>query len=88
MKNKIQQILILATIAFAFCVVDSVATSLYWKHLAIKHNAAFYETNSWGISTFKWNDVSYAQNPFQDQEVYAKKTEQAFSNTLKRLGIK
>jgi hypothetical protein len=88
MKNTTRQIGIIAIIAVSFGVIDSIATSLYWRHLAVKHNAAFYETNSWGISRFLWNDVSYAQTPFQDGSYYAEKTEQAFNNKLKKLGIK
>ena len=65
-KNTIKQISTLAIVAFTFCVIDTIATSLYWRHLAVKHNSATFETNSWGIPSFHWNDVSFAQTPFQE----------------------
>jgi hypothetical protein len=87
MKNTTKQIGIIAIVAMSFGVIDSLATSIYWRHLAIKHNAAFFEANSWGIPSFHWNDVSFAQTPFQDEGYYAKKTEQAFNAKLKKMGI-
>jgi hypothetical protein len=88
MKNTTKQIGIIAIVALSFGLVDSIATSLYWRHLAIKHSAAFYETNSWGIPSFKWNDVSFAQAPFQDGTYYSKKMEEAESKRIRSLGIK
>ena len=63
MKNELKQIGIVVAVALSFGFLDSVATSIYWKHLAIKHNAAFFETDSYGLSSFHWNDVSFAQVP-------------------------
>lgn len=88
MNNTTKQIGIIVIVALAFGLIDSIAVSLYWRHLAIKHGAAFYETNSWGIPSFKWNDVSFAQAPVQDGSYYSKKIEQAESKRLRSLGIK
>lgn len=88
MNNTTKQIGIIVIVALAFGLIDSIAVSLYWRHLAIKHNAAFYETNSWGIPSFKWNDVSFAQTPFQNGNYYSKKIEEAESKRLRSLGIK
>jgi len=88
MKNKLKQIGTIAIVALTFCVIDSALTSFYWQHLAVKHNAAAYEANSWGIPSFHWNDVSFAQAPFEDSSVYQQKAEEAFGAKLKKLGIK
>jgi len=66
MNNTTRNLVILAIVALTFCVIDTLAISLYWRHLAVKHNAATYEANSWGIPSFHWNDVSFAQTPFQE----------------------
>jgi hypothetical protein len=88
MNNTTKQIGIIAIVALTFGVIDSLATSLYWAHLAVKHSAATYEANSWGVPSFHWNDVSYAQTPFQDPEAYRIKQEQEFNKTIKSLGVK
>jgi hypothetical protein len=85
--NKIAQLITFGLVALSFGVIDSVATSLYWKHLAIKHNAATYESNSWGIPSFHWNDVSFAQAPFQD-EGWEKVQNTLFTQKLNALGLK
>lgn len=87
MKNTTKQIGIIAIVALSFGLVDSLATSLYWRHLAIKHCAAFYETNSWGIPSFKWNDVSFAQDPFQGDN-WQKIQDGIFQKKINALGIK
>lgn len=70
-----------------FCLLDMAITSLYWKHLSVEHNAAHYEVNSWGTTTFKWNDESYAQTPFQD-EGWKRVQDALFDQKIKSLGIK
>jgi len=87
MQNTTKQIGILVIVALTFGVIDSVATSLYWRHLAVKHNAATYEANSWGIPSFHWNDVSFAQTPLQE-EGWQKVSDAVFQKKLNALGIK
>jgi len=56
------------TVAVAIClvgIIDSLATSLYWQHKSIQHHAAHFEADSWGLTTFHWND-EYAQLPVAD----------------------
>jgi hypothetical protein len=65
MKETTIKTISIALIVTAICAVDCLTTSLYWRHEAIIHHAAFYETSSWGNSSFHWNDVSFAQTPFQ-----------------------
>jgi hypothetical protein len=65
MSKKTNQTLTVAAIIFGFGVIDSLATCLYWQHVAINHHSAHFEVNSWGISSFYWND-EYAQTPVAD----------------------
>jgi len=65
MNQKTHITLCVAILVCIFCVLDILVLNLYWKHQAIIHHAARYETNSWGWSSFKWNDDS-AQAPFVD----------------------
>ena len=88
MKNTIIKTLTLAVGITIICTIDCIITSLYWQHASIVHHAACYEADSWGFVSFKWNDVSFAQAPFEDGSYYAAKSEQAFNNQLKSLGIK
>lgn len=87
MKNTTKQIGIIAIVALTFGVIDSLATSLVWRHLAITHSAATYEANSWGIPSFHWNDESFAQTPFQE-EAWQKIQDTLFQKKLNALGIK
>jgi hypothetical protein len=82
-----KSLLVLAVVTITFCAIDTFATSLYWRHLAIKHNAATYEANSWGIPSFHWNDTSFAQTPFQE-EGWQKIQDAVFQKKLNQLGIK
>lgn len=88
MKHRIIQTLTLAAIISCICLIDCLATSLYWQHLAVVHNAATFEADSWGWVSFKWNDTSFAQAPFQDSSVVEKKMEKEFQKKLDTLGIK
>jgi len=63
------------------------ATSLYWQHLAVKHHSAFFEADSWGSTKFKWNDVSYAHAPFQD-DTWEKVQGKLFMDKISTLGFK
>jgi hypothetical protein len=87
MNNTTKQIGIIAIVAITFCVIDTLATSLYWRHLAVKHSAATYETNSWGIPSFHWTDESFAQTPFQEDN-WQKIQDGIFQNKLNKMGIK
>jgi hypothetical protein len=58
-----------------------------WKHYAIIHHSAFYESDSWGNVTFHWNDDSFAQMPFQDGG-WEKIQTSIFNQKLNALGIK
>jgi hypothetical protein len=62
MKPTINSI-ILGMIIVLIAILDSLATNLYWQHEAVTHHAARFDANSWGISSFHWNDDS-AQTPF------------------------
>lgn len=64
MKQNTIKVLTVATFIFGIGAIDSIATSLYWQHVATTHHAAHFESNSWGVSSFHWND-EYAQTPFQ-----------------------
>jgi hypothetical protein len=87
MKNTTKQIGILVIVVVTFAVIDSLATSLVWRHLAVKHSSATYEANSWGIPSFHWNDESFAQTPFQE-EAWQKIQDALFQKKLNALGIK
>jgi len=63
MNNTIKTAIVAIGICIV-CTIDSIITCQYCKHEAVKHHAAFYEANSWGIPSFHWNDVSFAQTPF------------------------
>lgn len=87
MNNTTKQIGIIAIVTLTFCVIDSLATSLLWRHFAVQHHAATYEANSWGIPSFHWNDESSAQTPFQE-EGWQKVQDSTFQKKLNKLGIK
>jgi hypothetical protein len=87
MTIKSYQTLTMALMMTSICLIDCLATTLYWQHEAVVHNSAFWEPNSWGIVKFKWNDVSYAQTPFQD-EGWQKIQTALFNQKLKSLDIK
>lgn len=65
-SNTIKDLLMVGLISLMFSATTAGLTSLYYRHLAVVHHAAFYETDSWGNSSFHWNDVSFAQTPFQN----------------------
>jgi hypothetical protein len=65
MKHITYQTLLVSLLITILCAVDALAVSLYWQHASVVHHAARYETNSWGVSSFHWNDDS-TQTPFQD----------------------
>lgn len=71
MKATTHNILIIASLAIIFGIVDVLLTSLYWQHSAIVHHAARYEVSSWGNVSFHWNDDS-AQTPFTTFVSYKK----------------
>lgn len=84
MKKLIIQLVIVVT---ATVVIDAAIVSVYWRHLAVKHGAAFYEANSWGISSFHWNDTSFAQEPFQDEQ-WKKVQDSIFQKKINDLNLK
>jgi hypothetical protein len=85
-KNKILDILTFVSVILAFELLVILATSIYWQHQAVTHHGAFFEANSWGLVSFHWNDVSFAQTPFQDP--VAEKLDHLFQSKLKALDIK
>ena len=60
-----EQITTTLTLTCLFTVIGLLVMDIGWKHAAVVHHAAFYETSSWGFPSFHWNDVSFAQTPFQ-----------------------
>ena len=73
--------LYLATCAI---LITNCITCEIWKHHCVLHHAAFYEVNSWGLSSFKWEDDSYAHTPFQNWDDIQT---QIFKNKLDKLGV-
>jgi len=65
MTSKTYTAIYAAILVCIFCFVDILALNVYWQHEAIVHHAARYEANSWGLTSFCWNDDS-AQTPFMD----------------------
>jgi hypothetical protein len=55
-----------------FIALDALLMEKYMEHLAVVHHAARYEVDSWGNSSFHWNDDS-AQTPFMDTSFVSKK---------------
>lgn len=88
MSAKAINILTGMLIIMCICLINCLATTLYWQHEAVVHNSAFWEANSWGFVKFKWNDVSFAQVPFQDPAIYQAKIDEAQKARLNALGIK
>jgi hypothetical protein len=90
MKNKeyIVNLLLIGLITLSFSAMSAVATAQYYRHLAVVHHAAFYEADSWGKPSFHWNDVSFAQAPFQDPSDTERKIQEASQKRLNSLGIK
>jgi hypothetical protein len=78
----------LVVILVCLFLIDILATSLYWQHEAVIHRGAFFEANSWGLVSFKWNDTSFAQTPFQDPTPYEKINRDIFQKKLDNLGVK
>lgn len=62
-KKYLIDLLMVGLVALAFSAASAGITSYYWQHLAVVHHAAFYEANSWGNSSFHWDDDSYAHVP-------------------------
>lgn len=87
-SNTVKDLLMVGLISLTFSAASAGITSYYYQHLAVVHHAACYEADSWGNVSFHWNDVSFAQTPFQDPDPVAKLMEDAYQNKLKSLGIK
>jgi len=77
----------LALIAVCILLISNLITCLVWQHECVLHHAAFFEANSWGIVSFHWNDVSYAQVPFQDHTPFQKIMDHEFQKLLDSKGI-
>jgi hypothetical protein len=86
MKTKTYQTILVALAITIICLMDCLITSLYWQHQSVLHHSASFEANSWGVSSFHWNDESFAQTPFQD-EAWEKVQATIFQKKLKALGI-
>ena len=71
----------------SFFIIGWQFSGMQWKHNAIIHHSAFYESDSWGNVYFHWNDDSFAQIPFQDQ-TWEKVQASLFQKKLDALNIK
>jgi len=87
-KQYVIDLLTFGFVALAFSAASAGLTAYYYQHLAVVHNAATYEASSWGNVSFHWNDVSYAQAPFEDQTPYEKIRKESFDKELKAAGVK
>ena len=85
MKTTTYETLLLILAISMICVMDCLATSLYWQHQSIVHHAAFFEASSWGNVSFHWNDDSYAHTPFDESNTYEKIQAQIFQKKLDAL---
>jgi hypothetical protein len=65
MKHRTHQIILTALIAAILITLDLLIFSIWWQHEAVIHHAGHFETTSWGVTSFHWNDES-AQTPFAD----------------------
>ena len=65
MKHTTYLDLLVSLLVIVFCAIDTLATSIYWQHQAVVHRGARWEADSWGFTSFHWNDDS-AQAPFID----------------------
>lgn len=87
LNQKTLNTISLTLIIICVMLVNILATTIYWQHEAVIHHGAFWEANSWGIVSFKWNDVSFAQAPFQDTKPWENMSENLFNQKLKQNGI-
>lgn len=71
-KLLLSNTFLIALMVIGFALVDTCVTILYFRHLAVVHHAARYECDSWGNSSFHWNDDS-AQTPFMDTSFVSNK---------------
>ena len=76
-----------AIILFINSITTVLVMNVYWQHLAIVHHSAFYESDSWGITSFHWNDVSFAQAPFQE-EGWISIQNRLFNKKMDEMGLK
>jgi hypothetical protein len=60
MTTRTYNLFLIALISAIIIAIDLLAVSLLWQHEAIKHHAAHFEVNSWGVTSYHWND-EYAQ---------------------------
>lgn len=51
------------TIVIGIVLLTNIFNCLIWQHKCVIHKAAFFESNSWGLTTFHWDDDSYAHVP-------------------------
>jgi len=87
-NNTVKDLLMVGLISLLFSTFSVGMTSWYYQHLAVVHHAACYEADSWGKVSFRWNDVSFAQAPFQDSAPYDKLRQESFDKELKAAGVK
>lgn len=78
--------LIIGIVIIVLNIATILCTSLYWQHQAVVHHSALFESDSWGNSSFHWNDDSFAQMPFQDGG-WEKVQTSLFQQKLKALNL-
>ena len=66
--------------------ITNTITCLVWQHKCVLHHAAFFESNTWGVTQFKWEDNSYAHQPFQD-DTWEKIQAKLFQEKMEKLGL-
>lgn len=62
MTTRTYNLILIALLGAIILAIDALALSIFWQHEAIKHHAAHFEVNSWGVTSYHWND----EHPFID----------------------
>lgn len=78
--------LIIVLSCLIFVIITNTITCLVWQHHCVLHHAAFYEADNWGTAHFKWQDTSYAHQPFQD-DTWEKIQAKLFTDKMEKMGI-
>lgn len=65
MNKRLYQLLLIVSASLGTFTLCAASATLYAQHVAVGHHSAHFEVNSWGLSTFHWND-EYAQTPVAD----------------------
>lgn len=89
MKGLTSQILdkaLIVVIVLGLNVLTCIATCLVWQHLCVVHHAGLFESDSWGLTRFLWEDTACIHE--QNQEGWKKIQDNLFIQHLEKLGIK